>query len=324
MTPTDSERNKWKDVACDWCGSTEAEVLLQGKDLLHDLPGTFRLVSCSNCGLIRQNPQLRWEYLKSYYPDDYAAFEPIIQTEPLPFRRFDRRYGMWKRLSTIEEFVQGGKLLDVGAGTGVFLAEAQRSGYWEVVGLEPNPTAAGYIKDQVDLPVVEMRFDQAVFAEESFDVITMWNVLEHFDHPIQELKKAHFLLRSEGLLVCSIPNLNSLEAKIFGSTWLGWDLPRHLYQFPLELLEDILKEIGFREVSTRCIATAHAAFGLTLLYTLKANNSANTLLGRSILYMFNSWPVRLMLAPIFKILDILKLSSLIVVFAVKAKGRQSA
>lgn len=323
MNEVSRQADKWREVPCDWCGSMQAEFVMQGPDLLHDMPGMFTLVRCSKCGLIRQNPQMKWDYLQSYYPDNYAAFEPIIDTEPSSLKRFDRRYGMWKRLSAIESFMPEGNLLDVGAGTGIFLAEAHRSGHWQVMGLEPNEEAADYIMDQLSVPVLKTRFDQAELTEASMDVLTMWNVLEHFDHPIAELKRAHSILKPGGLLVCSIPNLDSLEAKLFGSTWLGWDLPRHLYQFPLDLLEQILREIGFDTISMRCIATAHAAFGLTLLYTLKAQGQAETLLGKLVLKTYQSWPVRLALAPFFKILDIFKLSSLIAVFALKAGGSAS-
>lgn len=320
MSNSENIPDQWKTVRCDWCGSMDAEFIMRGPDLLHDLPGEFTLVQCEECGLIRQDPQPEWEFLEAYYPQDYAAFEPIIDTEPTLIKRFDRRYGMWKRLKAVERVVPGGKLLDVGAGTGIFLAEAHRSGKWELTGLEPNHDAAQYIKNHLQVPVIEERFNQAEIAPGSFDVITMWNVLEHFDHPIAELRKANSLLKEGGLLVCSIPNLNSLEARVFGPYWLGWDLPRHLYQFPLDVLEKILAELGFHRVSMLCLATAHAALGLSILYALKAKGKYESFWGNLILRIYHAKLARLALSPLLKVMDLLRLSSLIVVFATKAEG----
>ena len=73
----------WEESVCDGCGSPGGEVLFSGPDLLMELPGEFHLVRCTACGLIRQNPWLAWESLKSYYPEDYSAYEPIIDRERL-------------------------------------------------------------------------------------------------------------------------------------------------------------------------------------------------------------------------------------------------
>lgn len=317
MTNDNHEDAKWMSPPCDWCGSTDSEFVLRGPDLLHDLPGEFTLVRCKKCGLIRQDPQLRWAYLEDYYPSDYAAYEPMIETVPRLLNRFDRRYGMWKRIKAVKSLAPSGRLLDVGAGTGIFLAEAYRSGPWELEGLEPNHEAAQYIRQNLSIPIIEARFDEAEFDSESFDVITMWNVLEHFYHPIAELRKAHGLLRQGGILVCSIPNLSSLEARWFGPTWLGWDLPRHLYQFPLDVLEEILNDLGFELVRKSCVATAHAALGLSILFWLKANKMHETAFGRLLLWAYETRLARLALAPPLKVMDLLRLSSLVLVFCKK-------
>src|SRR5512145_1690770 len=136
----------WEESLCDWCGSPGGEVLFIGPDLLMELPGEFHLVRCTACGLIRQNPWLAWESLKSYYPEDYSAYEPIIGRERSRLRRADRRYGMWKRLRSIERFQPDGRLLDVGCGTGIFLAEAQRTRRWDLMAVEPSPAAAEYVQ----------------------------------------------------------------------------------------------------------------------------------------------------------------------------------
>jgi 2-polyprenyl-3-methyl-5-hydroxy-6-metoxy-1,4-benzoquinol methylase len=281
----------WEESICDWCGTPGGEELFSGPDLLMDFPGRFRLVRCAKCGLIRQNPWLTWESLKDYYPEDYSAYEPVIDQERSGMKRADRRYGMWKRLRSIERFQPGGKLLDVGCGTGVFLAEAQRTGHWGLMGVEPSQ-AAEYVRKTLNIPIHNQRFAEADLPEGSFDVITMWNVLEHLDHPVEDLRLAVRLLRPGGLLVFSVPNIESLEARLFGPYWLGWDLPRHLYLFPQKRLRTIQEAIGLQQVGTQCIAGSHAALELSLRFWLKAREHYGPT-AQALLRAYLSLPARL-------------------------------
>jgi SAM-dependent methyltransferase len=310
----------WEDCSCDWCGSSASERLFSGGDLLHDLPGEFHMVRCSQCGLIRQNPRLAWESLKSYYPEDYSAYQSIIEKEPSRLRRLDRRYGMWKRLRAIQRFQPEGRLLDVGSGTGIFLAEAQRAGRWELMAVEPSPGAASYVRSELEIPVLNHRFAEADLPEDHFDVITMWNVLEHLDHPVRDLDRAARLLREGGLLVLSIPKVESLDARLFGPCWAGWDLPRHLYLFPQVQLKDLLSEAGLQVVDSRCLAGSHSAFELSLEFWLKARGTAKRA-ARSLLAVYRSLPVRLAASLPFWLVDQANRCTVITVFAQKKGGR---
>jgi SAM-dependent methyltransferase len=309
-----------EECSCNWCGETECELIFQGPDLLMGLPGLFSMVSCRQCGLVRQNPRLPWEALKPYYPEDYSAYEPIIETEKSSWRRIDRRYGMWKRLRAIEKIKSGGQMLDVGCGTGIFLAEAVRSGRWEVFGLEPNAVAVDYLRKNLNCTILNNQFSECKLPSGSFDVITLWNVLEHFDYPIRELRLAYNLLAKDGLLVFSIPNFECWEARLFGPYWLGWDLPRHLYLFPRVQLETILQELGFSIDRISCLAGSHAAFGLTLDFWSKSWPTPFDSLKNTFLKIYMSIPLRLALSFPFWVSDRMKRSGLITVFARK-KGQ---
>jgi SAM-dependent methyltransferase len=309
----------WEESSCDWCGSPGGEELFSGPDLLMDMPGQFRLVRCETCGVVRQNPWLTWESLKDYYPEDYSAYEPIIDREKSQVKRADRRYGMWKRLRSIERLQPGGRLLDVGCGTGVFLAEAQRSGKWELAAVEPSPAAADYVRRELDIPVFNRRFAEMDLPADSFDVITMWNVLEHLHQPVQDLRQAAALLRPGGWLVFSVPNLESMEARLFGRYWLGWDLPRHLYLFPQKQLREILTTLGLRQKDVQCIAGSHAALELSLRFLIKGKGVYSPAM-RRLLRAYLSLPARAAAVLPFWLLDRLKLCSLITIFAQKTTG----
>jgi len=280
------------------------------------LTGRFRLVQCPQCGLIRQNPHLSWESLKDYYPEDYSPYTKIIETERSTARRMDRRYGMWKRLRALERFQPGGRLQDVGCGTGVFLGEAQRSGRWELMGVEPSPQAAAYAQEALGISVLAQRFDEADLPAGHFDAITMWNVLEHLDSPIRDLRRAYQLIRPGGWLVLAIPNVDGSGAKLFGRYWMGWDLPRHLYLFPKKQLRRILGEIGFDWVDARCIAGGHSSLDLSIEFLLRAKNIDNSAT-RFLLRLYRSLPSRVACSPLFWLADRLRQCSLITIFAQK-------
>lgn len=301
---------------CDYCGSTKERPIFEGPDLLHRLPGTFRVVQCLECGWIRQNPRPAPNAIGYYYPRDYANFAHAIEDESRFWRRWDRRYGILKRRWAVESLQRKGRLLDVGCATGIFLNEMKKAG-WDVTGIEPNQEAANYARHRFNISVHIGTLQQVSLPSAYFDVITMWDVLEHTHTPWQDLIEANRLLREGGLLILRIPNLESLEARVFGPFWIGWDLPRHLYLFPRQALIKALKQIGFHIENIRCIATSYAAFMLSLQLYLENRHPFLIRQPCTIQNIVNAIPVRLILGPLFWILDRALLSSLITIFARK-------
>jgi SAM-dependent methyltransferase len=309
---------QWEECVCDGCSSQEYQTILEGPDRSEGLPGTFRIVQCANCGLLRQNPRLVWDSLKLYYPENYHAYTPMIREEKHWWRRLDRRYGQWKRLQSIERFKRGGRLLEVGCGTGVFLEEVMRSGRWEAVGIEPSTESAAYVRNALNIPVYEQLLPEVNLEAHSFDVIVLWNVVEHFYYPIRDLRLAHRLLKPDGLLVFSLPNLESLDAKIFGRYWAGWELPRHLYLFPRQQLRGALDKIGFLLIDERCVTGSHGGWRMSLEFWSQSWEEKYPKIKSLLLKVYQSWLMRiLLLLPLF-IQDRLKASTLIVYFAQKA------
>lgn len=307
----------WEETACDGCGADEAQLVFEGPDRLLGLPGMFRLVKCRRCGLIRQNPRLAWESLKNYYSGDYLSYAPLIKDEASRWRRLDRRYGMWKQRRVVERFHRGGRLLDVGCGTGIFLEEALRSGRWQVTGIEPTAQAAAYARQALGVEVHQGRFSEAALPEDSFDVITMWNVLEHLPAPVADLRHARRLLRQNGCLVFTIPNVESLEASLFGSYWVGWDLPRHLYLFPRHTLGRLLAALGFQVVFAGCISSAHASLRDSLEFWSQSWSPAYLPYKSPLLRAYRTLPVRIGLGLPLWVLDRLNLSTILTLVARK-------
>jgi 2-polyprenyl-3-methyl-5-hydroxy-6-metoxy-1,4-benzoquinol methylase len=309
----------WEEIVCNWCGTPEGTFLLEGPDRHLHLPGQFRLVVCPECGLIRQNPRLVWSSLKQYYPESFCSFAPAVEAEPSLWRRLDRRYGMWKWLRAVERYQPGGRLLDVGCGTGIFLAEAQRTGRWQVTGVEPSQAAADYARLVLKLPVLNgaLAEVESDLPSASFDVVTLWNVLEHLPEPITDLRRIHRLLRPGGWLIAMIPNVESLAARVFGPYWLGWELPRHLYLFPRQTLQHILISLGLKPIRWQCFSSSYFTLAHSLEFWSETWSGKYPLLARLLMRLYRTLLTRaVLLAPLW-VLDQLKRSTIITVFAQK-------
>jgi len=276
---------------CDWCGSKEYQVIVEGPDLLMDLPGEFRFVQCSQCSLFRQNPRLMWDELKKYYPEGYSSHTKQVVDLNSKILRIDKRYGLWKRVKFVHKFKPSGNWLDIGCGTGRVLQEAQIWKRWTLFGLEPVNKVANYSKKKLKIPIFNVVLEDYKGEKDFFDIVTMWDVLEHLPTPINDLKKIYELLRHDGMFIFSIPNMNSLDRKIFRQYWIGYDLPRHLHLYPPDLLSEILEEIGFKILTKKCLAGNHGAFMLNLSFLNKSINSK--LLGRILSKRDDFWLYRI-------------------------------
>jgi len=310
------EHLDWEITACDWCGSLEVEQVFDGPDRLENMPGIFHMARCKNCGIFRQNPRLSWVSLQKYYPENYAPYQYAIPRNH--FQDTLRRYGSWKRLKAIERFQPDGRLLEIGCGTGGFLREVVSSRHWEVAGVEPSETAASYAQNTLKVPIFPGRFSDVELEPESFDAIVLWCVLEHLNHPVQDLRYAYTLLKEKGWLFFSIPNYEGPEAKIFGKYWAGWDLPRHLYIFPRPVLREVLRDIGFRTAAERCISTSYDILGHSLNFWSQSWEGRFPERKRFLMRSYRSTLTRAALVIPLAILDRLSLTSTITIFAQKS------
>jgi SAM-dependent methyltransferase len=137
-----------------------------------------------------------------------------------------------------------GRLLDVGSGKGAFLAAARDAG-WDVLGVEFAAEAAEAARATFGIDVIVGDF-LAIRPLGTFDVVTMWHVLEHVRDPMGALVHAADSLKPDGRLVVSVPNIESLQARLGGEDWFHLDLPRHLFHFTPRSLATLVEGAGFR------------------------------------------------------------------------------
>jgi len=280
-------------VNCNFCESSSANLLYVLRDLQLGLPGEFTLVKCGNCGLLFLNPQPTWEELQPYYPEWYDSF---LRKYP----SLIQRYGILRRCRIVSRYQQGGRLLDVGCSTGIFLNEMRRSVHWEVYGVEPAAFPARIARECFGLQVFQQTLLEAKLPENYFNVVTWWHVLEHTPDPKECLQETYRILKPGGWVFIQTPDPNSWEAKLFGPWWEGFDAPRHLHLFPVPTLTNQLGLLGFRVRSVKSFAgnlsTAFRSLGYWLdSQGLKGLGSFAHILARSVLCRVVTFPIALLL-----------------------------
>jgi 2-polyprenyl-3-methyl-5-hydroxy-6-metoxy-1,4-benzoquinol methylase len=305
-------------VDCILCGKSETRLAFTGKDRLGVTAEPFSIVQCQRCGLLFLNPRPTQEEMGRYYPySQYKdEFTPAIEDEPSVVSRLNRLYHMERICRTVERVQREGQLLDVGCATGNFLERMRRRGNWRVCGVEVNEEAARYARDRFGLDVFSGELGAAGYAEHSFDVVTLWNVLEHLHSPVETLREIGQLLKEDGVLILSVPNADSLDARTFGDRWIGLDPPRHLYDLSSKTLEQLLSKAGLQAIETRFITGSYHSFTASL--RLAVSRSALPGTGKAILERITvSLPVHVLLLPYLRATEWLRRGAILTVYARK-------
>ena len=227
------------------------EAILAGSDLLHDLPGTFTVVRCKGCGLMRTNPRPTPDSIGYYYPDDYGPYLGTqVTSDPAPLQQTIRaKLGRLMQRMTDSKSnkipdLPPGKMLEIGCASGSFLDQMAKTG-WHVQGVEFSDNA-GARASLLGYPVHIGSLESMPDPDEKFDLITGWMVLEHLHDPIAGLKKLRRAATNEAWLAISVPNCASLEFKVFRENWYALQLPTHLYHYTPSSLAQVLDASGWK------------------------------------------------------------------------------
>ena len=213
----------------------------------------WRFERCRNCTVFFTAPLAEQEVV-SHYTSGSLLEPPGTEapTHELLFPEWKHREHarILNQLAVLG--TRQGKLLDVGCLWGSFLGSAHQSGF-DVTGVEPFGKAAIYVREILKLNASQGTLRSAGFPSESFDVVTILDVIEHLTDPVTELKEAYRVLKPGGLLVVSTPNVNSLipsivntERRLLGRDWFPFDNPPwHLWGFTKRSITSCVENAGF-------------------------------------------------------------------------------
>lgn len=194
-------------------------------------PGDFKTYRCPACGAGWTTPLLDTNQAK-IAPDQGGQLSFLI------------RIFLKERVSKIRSFLKKGKLLDVGCGLGWFVSMFKTDKKIRAVGFEPSEKSVERGTHELGITIHTGPFKEA-FPENEFDVVTLWHVLEHIPNLDEMLKEIRRILKREGKLFLSVPNFESWQARWTGKNWVYLDIPRHIWQFSPQALQELLQKNGF-------------------------------------------------------------------------------
>ena len=227
---------------------------------------SFRVVKCSSCGAAYTSP--RPASLDPYYPRQYRAYGPLVTRILSIF--YGLRVSRWARLKP-----GGASVLEVGCGPGLMLAAFRRRG-WRVFGIERNEAAAETARKRLGSDTIATSL-HGLPADARFDLIVLFQVLEHISEPVALLQEYARRLAPGGLLIAGVPNFSSWQSRFAGPKWMHLDVPRHLVHYTPESLKHTFKCAGLTLSALSFASFEHDPYGWVESTISRATGRTNTL-----------------------------------------------
>ena len=264
-------------IPCNACGSTfqveeypasttgHAVATYSCTSTGHESHG--RIVQCLSCGLVYTNPQLT-------SPDALSFYSQVEDTTYL--ENIDARIATFKyNLDAIAGLLpKGGRMLEVGSYTGMFLKIARERGF-DVLGVEPSVWASSYARERLQIPTVTGSAESIPADTKPFDVVCSWDVLEHVVDPMAQLKQINRRLVPGGIYAFSTLDYGNWYPRLLGERW-PWLMDMHLYYFDQKVMKQMLAAAGFRMIDKR--AYSHI---ITFEYFLKKLSALGVPIGET-------------------------------------------
>lgn len=256
-------------VRCNFCGCDRFSTYIKGaKELYIGLDEYFNIVECTACGFKFTNPRPTRETIGYFYPDSARYYQPKTLRLPSRVKKsvLARHYGYpfemlpkyvdlpvfihyrLKRkfeLAHVPYFVRGGRILEVGCSWGEYLYKMQALG-WQVIGTDINERAVRFAADELGIPSVRCgSMDDMDFEDAFFDAVRMGMVLEHLHDPMSSLHRLNRLMKANGVLILSVPNISGFEMRLFKDKAYPLQVPQHLNHFTPSTIRRFLEKTGF-------------------------------------------------------------------------------
>ena len=208
---------------------------------------TFTIRKCDKCGFLFTNPRPAANDLPAYYKSsEYISHSNSRQGIQNILYQWVREYTLGRKFKLIQNYKQAARILDIGCATGEFLNYFKKR-KWETFGIEPDEQARKKGISRHALIIEDEDFLHKL-PNSSFDVITMWHVLEHVPMLNERVEQLARLLTPRGILFIAVPNPDSHDAKLYGNFWAAYDLPRHLYHFTHDTITNLFSKHSFELV----------------------------------------------------------------------------
>lgn len=231
---------------CPVCGSANISSALRAKDFTVSNE-TFSIFECHTCTFRFTQDVPGATAIGPYYKaESYISHTDSSQGLINRLYHSVRKFTIRQKCNLVKKVTGRGKgnMLDVGAGTGVFVKAILEHG-WQVTGLEPDADARKVAKEVYGASLSPIE-DFYKLPDNSYDAITMWHVLEHVHDLRGYMAKLKSLLKENGRLVIAVPNYTAGDAAVYKEFWAAYDVPRHLYHFSPQSMQKLAEAFGLR------------------------------------------------------------------------------
>ncbi len=231
-------------MVCPCCNSNSFEKYLQCKD--HSISQElFEIKQCTTCNLLVTSPRPEDDFLSDYYQSDkYISHSNTSRGIINKLYHIVRKFTLNGKINLLKSLLKNSKLLDIGSGAGYFLNHCKMHSI-EAYGIEPDVNTRNKSIHQFNIKVYDEQ-KLASFEDLSFNIITLWHVLEHVGNLPERLDQIEKLLMHDGYLIIAVPNCSSFDASFYKSYWAGYDVPRHLWHFTPDTLNQMVSNYGFK------------------------------------------------------------------------------
>lgn len=237
---------------CNLCGSERSAVVYTSQEAANTANFVYtitdghsmkpaRIVRCLDCHLMYASPTVNAQDIYAMY----AGMKDETYLSEETGRRLSARI-MLKRLM---QFKRGGRLLDIGCAAGLLLDEAAGLG-WQTAGVELSRWAAGIARSRFKLDVFNGLMEEAAYPAGSFDAVVMSDIIEHLPDPRGTLNEVERILKPDGIICVSTPDVNSFASRLLKAKWWGVNLA-HLFYFSRRVLKAMLNSAGFEVIAFR-------------------------------------------------------------------------
>lgn len=209
----------------------------------HSVSGEeFDLLHHEEMDMLETYPQPHKDQLPQYYKsEDYISHTDSKRNLFERVYHIVKEISLGRKLKLINGFCrEGKKLLDIGCGTGDFLGLAKKH-QWDVMGIEPNKNARSIANKKTEFAVFDIEHLLKI-PKKSFDVITLWHVLEHLPNLEEHISILKSILKLNGVLIIAVPNYKSYDATHYKEFWAAYDAPRHLWHFSQKAIMKLVEK----------------------------------------------------------------------------------
>lgn len=233
-------------IPCPVCGNNNylSHLFLEDYFLTKE---KFTIIKCEKCGLLVTHPQPPADTITKYYNSTkYISHSTRSKNFFDIFYGFIRNKTIHSKIKLINKYAKGKKLLDIGCATGIFLDACRKNGY-QVEGIEPGEIVRQFATEKFNLNVYDVEYLKS-YEPSTFDIITMWHVLEHVDDINERMSIINKILKVDGTALIALPNPSSYDAKYYKEHWAAYDVPRHLYHFSQNAFNTLAQKHSFKVI----------------------------------------------------------------------------